>query len=152
MTTKIRGFEPVSKYKNDSIKLPKRATKHAAGYDVFLAEALTIPARSVKLASIGVKAYMQEDEVLYAFDRSSNNRKLHIALANSVGVIDADYYNNENNEGEIFLQFKNLTDEPITLIKDASVGQVVFQKVLLADGDSYEHGETRVGGFGSTDK
>lgn len=149
---KIRGFERVSKFKEDEVIMPKRATMHSAGYDVFSAKAITIPARQIKLVSLGVKAYMQPDEVLFAFDRSSNPRKLKVSLANSVGVIDSDYYNNENNEGEIFLQFQNLTDEHITLDAKKAIGQVIFQKILLADGDSFDTGEVRKGGFGSTDK
>lgn len=152
MTLKIRGFEPVKKYADKNITMPKRATTHAAGYDVYAAHALTIPANEVRLISIGVKAYMQPGEVLYAFDRSSNAKRLHIELANSVGVIDGDYYNNPNNEGEIFLQFRNLTSAPITIDTNTSIGQVVFMPMLLADGDSFENGEKRVGGFGSTNK
>ncbi|NCE77160.1 dUTP diphosphatase, partial [Anaerotruncus sp. X29] len=77
---------------------------------------------------------------------------LHIELVNSVGVIDGDYYNNPNNEGEIFLQFRNLTAAPLTIEANTSIGQVVFMPLLLADGDSFENGEERVGGFGSTNK
>lgn len=152
MTHKLRGFEPVKKYANKNITLPHRATKHSAGYDVYAAHAMTIPANGVRLISIGVKAYMQPGEVLYAFDRSSNAKRLHIELVNSVGVIDGDYYNNPDNEGEIFLQFRNLTAAPLTIEANTSIGQVVFMPLLLADGDSFENGEERVGGFGSTSK
>lgn len=152
MTQKIRGFEPVSKYDINDVILPKRATKHSAGYDAITVEAITIPADQIKLVSLGIKAYMQPDEVLYAYNRSSNPRKLKVSLANCVGVIDSDYYNNEDNEGEIFLQFENLTNEPITLNKHTACGQLIFQKILLADGDSFDNGARRTGGFGSTDK
>ena len=72
---KTRGFEIVSKYKNENLELPIRATKHAAGYDLSVAENITIKPGEIKLISTGLKAYMQAGEVLYLFDRSSNPRK-----------------------------------------------------------------------------
>lgn len=114
MMTKIRGFELVSSYTNQDL-LPKRETAHAAGYDLKVAERTAIAPGEIVLVPTGVKAYMQPTEVLYLYDRSSNPRKKGLVLINSVGVIDGDYYGNPGNEGHIFAQMKNITDQEVVL-------------------------------------
>ncbi|ACG61601.1 TPA: dUTP diphosphatase [Streptococcus equi subsp. zooepidemicus] len=145
--TKIRGFELVSGF-TDTELLPKRETAHAAGYDLSVAEETSIAPGEIVLVPTGVKAYMQDGEVLYLYDRSSNPRKKGLVLINSVGVIDGDYYNNPANEGHIFAQMKNITDQTITLSAGERIVQGVFMPFLIADGDQAS-GE-RTGGFGST--
>ncbi|QPS70906.1 dUTP diphosphatase [Lactococcus garvieae] len=147
---KTRGFELVSKYENEGIELPIRATRHAAGYDLSVAEKTTIKPGEIKLVSTGLKAYMQAGEVLYLYDRSSNPRKKGLILINSVGVIDGDYYNNSGNEGEIFAQMKNITEAEVVLEKGERIVQAVFMPFLVADGDEEVVKTTRMGGFGST--
>lgn len=147
--TKIRGFELVSDFTNKDL-LPKRETGHAAGYDLSVAEDVTIAPGEIKLVATGVKAYMQDGEVLYLYDRSSNPRKKGLVLINSVGVIDGDYYGNDANEGHIFAQMQNITDQPVTLAVGERIVQGVFMPFLIADGDQAS-GE-RTGGFGSTGK
>ncbi|MGT2666741.1 dUTP diphosphatase [Streptococcus rifensis] len=144
---KIRGFELVSTYTDENL-LPKRETAHAAGYDLSAAETTVLAPGEIKLVPTGVKAYMQDREVLYLFDRSSNPRKKGLVLINSVGVIDGDYYNNPNNEGHIFAQMKNITEEPVTVEAGERIVQGVFMPFLVVDGDDAT-GE-RTGGFGST--
>ncbi|EKF51741.1 dUTP diphosphatase [Lactococcus garvieae] len=147
---KTRGFELVSKYENEGIELPIRATRHAAGYDLSVAEKTIIKPGEIKLVSTGLKAYMQAGEVLYLYDRSSNPRKKGLILINSVGVIDGDYYNNSGNEGEIFAQMKNITEAEVVLEKGERIVQAVFMPFLVADGDEEVVKTTRMGGFGST--
>jgi dUTP pyrophosphatase len=147
---KIRGFEIISTYEDKGINLPVRATAHAAGYDLEAAEDITIEPGQIKLVPTGLKAYMQDGEVLYLYDRSSNPKKVGVVLINSVGVIDGDYYNNENNEGHIFAQFKNMTSAPVEIKKGQRIVQAVFMPYLVVDGD--EASGTRTGGFGSTGK
>lgn len=142
-----RGFELISKYKETSL-LPQRATAHAAGYDLKAAETVNIKPGEIKLVPTGLKAYMQENEVLYLYDRSSNPKKLGLVLANSVGVIDRDYYNNIDNEGHIFIQFKNISKLNVRVEKGTRIAQAVFAPVLLADDDNAAG--SRSGGFGST--
>ena len=144
---KIRGFELVSSFKNEDL-LPKRETAHAAGYDLKVAEEVIIEPGKIKLVPTGVKAYMQAGEVLYLYDRSSNPRKKGLVLINSVGVIDGDYYGNESNEGHIFAQMQNITDQPVRLEEGDRIVQAVFAPFLLADGDQATG--QRTGGFGST--
>ena len=108
----------------------------------------TLGPGEIKLVSTGVKAYMQPGEVLYLYDRSSNPRKKGLVLINSVGVIDGDYYSNPGNEGHIFAQMKNITDQEVVLEVGERVVQAVFAPFLIADGD--EADGVRTGGFGST--
>lgn len=145
---KIRGFELVSKYKDDVELLPKRETAFSAGYDLKAAEMVTILPGEIKLVPTGVKAYMQPGEVLNLYDRSSNPKKMGLVLANSVGIIDRDYYNNPNNEGLMYAQFINISKSPVTVNKYDRIIQGVFTPFLTIDNDNAT-GE-RKGGFGST--
>ena len=144
---KIRGFELVSSYTDETL-LPKRETAHAAGYDLKVAERVVIEPGEIVLVPTGVKAYMQAGEILYLYDRSSNPRKKGLVLINSVGVIDGDYYGNPANDGHIFAQMQNITDQSVTLEVGERIVQGVFVPYLLVDGD--EATGVRTGGFGST--
>ena len=151
---KIRGFEVAKGFENEGINIPVRKTKFSAGYDIEAAEDCVIPAfeRGAKptLVKTGLKSYMADDEVLLLYNRSSNPGKKGLILANSVGVIDKDYYGNPDNDGHIMFAFYNIKSEPVEIKKGDAIGQAVFQKYLITDDDSAE-GE-RVGGFGSTSK
>lgn len=127
--------------------LPERKTKHSAGYDLAVVEGGVIPPHSTKIFNTGIKACMEDDEVLLIFVRSSIGIKRGITLANGTGVIDSDYYNNEDNEGHIMLALHNNTDEDVTIDNGEYVAQGVFANYLCT-------GETvikeRKGGIGST--
>ena len=147
-----RGFEIAKGWEDKNINLPIRKTKHAAGYDFEAAEDTLIPAlnKVPMLIPTGIKAYMQDDEVLYLYNRSSNPKKKGLVLANSVGVIDKDYYGNPDNDGHIMFAFYNVKDEDIIVKKSEAIGQGVFMKYLITDDDKATG--VRTGGFGSTDK
>lgn len=151
---KIRGFEVAKGFEDKEINLPVRKTKFSAGYDIEAAEEVVVPSfkkgMNPTLIKTGIKAYMQDDEVLMLYNRSSNPKKKGLILANSVGVIDKDYYGNQDNDGHIMFAFYNVKDEDITIKKWEAIGQAVFQKYLVTDDDSAE-GE-RIGGFGSTNQ
>lgn len=102
------------------------------------------------LVPTGVKAYMQDDEYLKIYNRSSNPIKTGLIISNGVGIIDSDYYDNEDNEGHIFVQFINLGREPHIIKKGDKIAQGIFAKGLVADEDNFSDTE-RKGGFGSTD-
>lgn len=148
---KLRGFELISAYSDENL-LPKRGTNQAAGYDFHVAEPVKFDKGEIKLVPTGVKAYMQAGEVLYLFDRSSNPRKKGLVLINSVGVIDSDYYGNPDNEGHIFAQMKNISNDVVELEAGERIVQGVFMPFLLADGDENAVKSDRTGGFGSTGK
>lgn len=161
-----RGFEIVSKYEGAGITLPKRATSHSAGYDFEAAADTVLPSiwntffkhnknASPKgitpvLVPTGIKAYMKEDEYLQLTNRSSNPIKHFLVLPNGVGVVDADYYNNESNEGEIFFQLLNFGLKDKLIKKGDRIGQGIFLPFLKADQDESTD-KTRTGGFGSSD-
>ena len=151
---KKRGFEIAKGFENAKINLPIRKTKFSAGYDIEAAEDCIIPSfkkgNKPTLVKTGLKAYMQDDEVLILCNRSSNPSKKGLVMANSIGVIDKDYYENPDNDGHFMFSFFNIKDEDIEIKKGDVIGQGIFQKYLVTDDDKAE-GE-RVGGFGSTSK
>lgn len=142
----MRGFEPAKGYAN--INLPKRSTAQSAGYDFETCEALTLAPGEIGLAKTGVKAYMQSDEVLKLYPRSSLPKKFGVTIPNNVGIIDSDYYGNDDNDGAIYIQLMNFTDKPVSIEKGTRIAQGIFMKYLLSDGDKASG--TRNGGFGST--
>ena len=151
---RLRGFEVAKGFENAGINLPERKTKYSAGYDVEAAEDTIIPSfkKGMKptLIKTGIKAYMQDDEVLILANRSSNPGKKGLILANSIGVIDKDYYGNPDNDGAIMFAFYNVKNETVTIKKGEAIGQGIFMKYLTVDNDSADG--IRTGGFGSTDK
>ncbi len=151
---KIRGFEVAKGFEDKNINLPVRKTKYSAGYDVEAAEDTVVPSfkKGMKptLVKTGLKAYMADDEYLMLCNRSSNPGKRGLVMANSVGIIDKDYYGNPDNDGAFMFSFYNIKEEDIEIKKGDCIGQAIFQKYLVVDDDSAE-GE-RMGGFGSTSK
>ena len=151
---KVRGFEIAKGFEDKQINLPIRKTKYSAGYDIEAAEDTVIPSLKKGMAptliKTGIKAYMQDDEFLALYNRSSNPKKKGLILANSVGIIDKDYYGNPDNDGHIMFAFYNIKEEDVVIKKGEAIGQGIFQKFFAIDNDSAE-GE-RVGGFGSTSK
>ena len=102
------------------------------------------------LIPTGYKAYMDEGYSLDLYIRSSSPLKYWLILANSTGIIDADYVDNKDNEGEIFFQVINLLPFPIKIQKGEIVGQAKFTKYHVTNNDAEQEKAERVGGFGST--
>lgn len=151
---KIRGFEIAKGWEGKNINLPIRKTAKSAGYDVEAAEDTIIPVFEngckPTLIHTGLKAYCQDDEWYMLANRSSNPGKKKLVLANGIGIIDADYYCNPDNDGEFLFAYYNIGTEDLRIKKGEIIGQVVFQKFLVVDNDNAS-GE-RTGGFGSTGK
>lgn len=145
---KQRGFEVVTSF--DKAIIPLRGTSGSAGYDFCSYEEVTIEPNQTIMIQTGIKAYMLDDEVLQIYPRSSLGVKKHLCLANSVGIIDSDYYNNENNEGHIMIPLFNFGNEPITIRQGERVAQGIFSKYLITDTDQVS--AKRSGGFGSTNE
>lgn len=154
-----RFFGIVKGYEEKEINLPQRATKHSAGYDFEAAEDIEIVPiwRTLvhnfnikpQLIPTGIKASMEDDEGLFLYNRSSNPLKRFLMLANGVGVVDSDYFENEDNDGHIHFPMWNFGIHPVTIKKGERIGQGVFQKFLLVD-DETTPKRKRVGGTGST--
>lgn len=149
---KVRGFEIAKGWEGQEISLPKRATKHSAGYDIEAAEDTVVPVfkPGIKPTMIptGLKAYCAPDEYYSVINRSSGASK-GLVLANGIGIIDADYYENAENDGHFRVLVFNVSDHEITIKKGDRIAQVIFHKYLIVDNDDAV-GE-RNGGFGSTD-
>ena len=156
-----RKFEYVNRIIDNGInmlsptfELPKRSTENSAGYDFYNPKDITIPpyqrGDAPVMVETGVKAYMQNDEYLMLVNRSSNPKKKNLIIPNSIGIVDADYYENPDNDGEIMFGFYNMGNKDIVLLKDEKIGQGIFMKYYKTDDDNSK--EKRMGGFGSTGK
>ena len=104
------------------------------------------------LVHTGIKAYMGEDEVLELYNRSSNPLKRGLVLANGVGVVDSDYVDNPDNDGEIMFAFYNFLPWSVTIDVGERIGQGVFKKFLKPTFNVFRKNTKRVGGFGSTEE
>lgn len=173
-------FEKVSRWADSDINMPVRKTTHSAGYDFEAVEDILIePYQHLSniivnssayepktlseisnitklnmakptLVSTGMKCKLADNEYLELSIRSSSPLKYWLILANGVGIIDADYYNNSDNEGEIFFQIINLSPFPIIIQKGEIIGQGIIKEYKLTEDDCATG--LREGGFGSTNE
>ena len=147
----MRKFEVAKGFEDRGVVLPQRKTAKSAGYDIIALtdeDVYVHPGMSVNLET-GVKACMEDDEVMLLFIRSSLGIKQGLTLSNSCGVIDADYYNNPDNDGHFILNIINTGNSVQCIPARSRVAQAVFVKYLTVDDDNAT-GE-RIGGIGSTD-
>ena len=115
-----------------------RDSKKTAGYDIYLLSDIKLKPGEIKKIPTGIKATFENDEVLLLVIRSSMGFKHNIRLCNQIGVIDADYYNNKDNEGHIWIKIQNEGDKLIELEKETAVVQGIFFKYLTTESDSEE--------------
>ncbi len=133
----------------ESLKLPKRATSKSAGYDIYAPITFTLePGRTLKIPT-GIRVKMREDYVFMVYPRSGLGFKYRLQLNNTVGVIDADYYDSDN-EGHIFIKLTNDTNENKTVTVEAGNGfaQGIFMQYGITEDDCVD--TLRNGGLGST--
>lgn len=147
----MRNFFIIEQFKHLNPKLPQRQTTYSAGYDLASIEVVIINPNEIKLIPTGLKVAMPKDEVLLVFPRSSLAMKKHVTMSNNVGVIDADYYNNEDNEGHIMVPLLNYGPNPITIEKGERIAQGIFVTYQTTTDDKPIK-ENRRGGFGSSDE
>lgn len=145
-----RGFEIVKAYEGKGIVLPVRKTGASAGYDIEAAETTILPPQKITVVATGIKAYMQNDEYFGVHIRSGLSIKQGLSLINGQGIIDADYYDNPENEGHIMLAIINHGNAAVAVEKGMRLAQGVFYKYLTIDGDAAGQGQERQGGMGST--
>lgn len=159
----MRGFKKISfeQFKKDvcddkdlydSFALPNRKTKYSAGYDFHSLIDFTLKPGEMKRIPTGVKAYFQEDEMLMLVVRSSTGFKYNVRLANQVGIIESDYYNNISNEGHMWLAVHNHGDQDYNVLKGGNFAQGIFTKFLIAENENIDEMVVRTGGLGSTNK
>ena len=143
-------LKDVSNGNYEDILLPKRSTKNSAGYDFYSLYDFTIKSNEIVKIPTGIKVCMNENEFLGIFIRSSLGFKYNIRMCNQVGIIDADYYNNKDNEGHIFVCLQNEGDKDFVIKKGDRFVQGIFMPFLITDDDSTT--SRRIGGIGSTNK
>lgn len=133
----------------ESIRLPKRATTGSAGYDFYSPIDITLPpGKEIKIPT-GIRVEMEEGWVLMCYPRSGLGFKYRLQMNNTVGIIDSDYFNSDN-EGHIFAKITNDTKEGKTVEIPTGTGfmQGIFTEYGITVDDEVE--ELRNGGFGST--
>ena len=130
-------------------RLPERGTKKSAGYDFFNPERVEIEPHTIKIVPTHIKALFPDDFQLKLYNRSSNPKKKGVMLANGVGIVDADYYGNPDNDGNIGFMFYNFTDNVIVFEAGEKLGQGIFEKYYTVDDENNITNE-RSGGWGST--
>ena len=143
-------LKDVSNGNYEDILLPKRSTKNSAGYDFYSLYDITIKPNEIVKIPTGIKVCMNENEFLGIFIRSSLGFKYNIRMCNQVGIIDADYYNNKDNEGHIFVCLQNHGDKDFVIKKGDRFVQGIFMPFLITDDDNTT--SRRIGGIGSTNK
>ena len=121
--------------------LPKRGTVNAAGYDFFALYDYTLKPGEIMKVPTGIKASMEGDEVLFLIDRSSMGFKWNVRMCNQVGVIDADYYNNNDNEGHMWIKIQNEGDKDYVVKKGQAMIQGIFVKYLTIDDEEKIEGK-----------
>lgn len=136
----------------DSIKLPKRATTGSAGYDFYAPDDITLEKGKSVLIPTGIRSKIEDGWVLQIFPRSGLGFKHRVQLDNTVGIIDADYYNSSN-EGHIMIKLScDAHDDGHTV--SLSAGDGFAQGIFLQFGITVDDDASgiRDGGFGSTTK
>lgn len=155
----MRKFEKISKSEflkdvpdanYDDIILPKRSTLNSAGYDFYSVISFTLIPGERRVIPTGIKVSMNSNEFLSIYIRSSLGFKWNIRMCNQVGIIDADYYNNSENEGHIFVCLMNEGDKVLEIKKGDRIVQGIFMPFLITDDDKTT--DIRMGGIGSTNK
>lgn len=133
------------------LKLPKRATRGSAGYDIYSPVDFELAAGEEIMIATGMRCLMDESAVLLIVPRSSLGFKYRFQLNNTVGVIDSDYFYSDN-EGHIFIRFTN--DSKTGAVMHIQKGQALAQGLLIRYGIAEDDAaqEIRNGGIGSTDK
>ncbi|MBX5467417.1 MAG: dUTP diphosphatase [Firmicutes bacterium] len=144
----MRRFAVARGYESHPVVLPQRKTRWSAGYDLAAAERRELPPGAVVLVPTGLKALMQPDEVLQIFIRSSLAVHHRVVLANQVGIIDADYAHNPENDGHIWIPLENRGTDPVVIEAGDRIAQAIFTKYLTTEDDAAQ--ASRQGGFGST--
>lgn len=116
-------------------RMPNRKTMYAAGYDFYAIEGFEIKPGEIKKIPTGIKVNMESDEVLFLVDRSSMGFKHNVRLTNQVGVVDKDYYNNQDNEGHMWVSLQNEGHKSYVVYKGDAFCQGVFMKYLKVDNE-----------------
>lgn len=149
-----KSFGEDSEWANESFRggfelrfQPRRATKNSAAYDLYSTLDLMLKPGEIAKIPTGFKIKMPKNEAFFIYIRSSLGSK-DITLPAGVNIIDADYYNNEDNEGNFFIMIKNNSKKNFKINQGDRIAQGVFQRYYKTNNDKVN--KKRHGGFGST--
>ena len=145
----MRKFFKVNGYNGDT-DMPIRKTKYSAGYDIVAPETVFIQPHTFVIVPTNIKVAVEDNEFVMIVPRSSLYKKHHLIMVNSVGVIDADYYNNPDNDGNVGALLLNDSDVVQVIGKNEAFAQAIITEYKVTDDDNASG--KRIGGFGSTDK
>lgn len=165
MTVRVGKFEKVCAYEffsninftsdgdelnklYENIKLPVRATAGSAGYDICTPFDIDLEPNEEINVPTGLKCKIDNGWGLFALPKSGLGFKYYVRLANTIGLIDEDYYNNTNNEGHMFVKIRNEGSKSLHIDAGKGICQVVFLPYGITYDD--EADGIRNGGFGST--
>ena len=146
-----RCSEEDAKRVYQNVRLPRRATVGSAGYDFFAPESFSLIPHETILIPTGIRAEIADGWVLQLFPRSGLGFKYCLQMDNTVGIIDSDCCQAEN-EGHIFVKMTNWNRQGHNLT--VGVGDAFVQGIFLPFGiteDDDADGQ-RTGGLGSTSK
>ena len=135
----------------EDIKLPKRATKGSAGYDIYTPVGFILePGQTIKIPT-GIKVFLDDDKFLAIYPRSGLGFKYKVQLYNGVGIIDSDYYFSDN-DGHIWVKLYNDSPEGkiLNINQGDAICQGIIQQFFKTEDDNTDG--IRNGGFGSTGK
>ena len=151
MSQQVVGtFYPISTVDEKiSLRMPQRATTGSAGYDIFSTDDIYLAPGTEKVVSTYLKCAIEPGWFLALVPRSGLGFKYQVRLANTIGIIDSDYFNNEKNEGHIMVKIVNGGREALHLDAGSAFCQAIFLPYGITTDDAPEK-ETRVGGMGST--
>lgn len=137
--------------KQNLVVCPTYMTDKAVGADCFASKDITIEPGEIKVVPTGIKAKFDGEEIgLFPFIRSSVPKKKGLMLANGVGVVEEDYYGNQDNDGNIGFMFLNFRSEPVTIKRFERIGQIVLMPIARFENASRAGMER--GASGSTGK
>ena len=131
----------------DALTLPSRSTAHSAGYDFVSPLNFMLKPGETIMIPTGIRAYMPSDIVLMVFPRSGLGTKYQLGLCNTVGIVDADFVNSDN-EGHIHIKMVNNGNEIVSVAQGQAFCQGIFVNYHTTYGDNVT--ATRNGGFGSS--
>ncbi len=148
----MRGFERVKdnclRNEGEAVPLPRRSSERSAGYDLVCPADTVIPPREARMIWTDVKAFMEPDEFLLLAVRSSVGVKRQLMMANTIGIIDASYYGNPENDGNIGVCLYNYGEKEVKVERGERFAQGVFVKYQSVGDEGELAG--RAGGFGSS--
>ena len=134
---------------NPNASIPTYGSSYAAGCDLSacIDQAISIPPHTTIKVPTGLAIELPENTVGLIYARSGMATKRHLAPANKVGVIDADY------RGGIIGALHNHSEEAQTIEVGERIAQLVvapFYHVEFEEVDELSETVRGEGGFGST--